>query len=522
MNKIKSYFKEHWFILLIILFSLVRFILTFNLKSFYLENLLYDDGLMIRNYSFLKMGKYLGANYFKTTLVKGPLFSILMFVISLYKVNYASIFTVLYILVSLFVMFSLKDIIKNKKYLLLIYVVLLFNPATYSQDLFQRLYRNSITITEFLFFFGVVIRVLFNDKNKILNYSLLGLSLSFMFLTREDNLWVYPILLFIVLYTFIKNKSIKTILINSIPFIILIGILNLVSLVNYKHYGIYTYNEIQKSEFHNTYKKILQIKDKEKIDNVAIPRSTLYMLADNAKSFNFTKEEIDDYYKQLKLEDEEIYNGNIIWYLRDIIYCHNKFMSGKESEKYYKKLGKEIDKLFLNGTFKKEFIMPSVFMDVPTKEDIYKIPKNLLYAVWYTASYKDIKTLTDTSEYEFDRKSNSYHFVYKDYHNTINIVKHNSLRFEIIRIIYKYITIIFGIISIIIYFKNIIKFDNISVISHILMVIYILIIGGVVYTHTTSFHAIRPLYLGILYIVQTLFILINMYRLYEKKQGLKK
>lgn len=511
-------FKKNWFIYLIIIITIIRILFTLNLPNFYLKNLLYDDDLMIRGFSFLRQGEYLG-HYYKSTLVKGPIFSIILFIISLYRMKYTNIFSLLYILASLFFTLSLKNIIKDKKYLLLIYIILLFNPAAYSQDLFQRLYRNSISITEFIFFFACVIRVLFHEDKKILNYSLLGISLSLLFLTREDNLWVYPIILFIIIYTIFKNRNKKTILLNVIPIVILVGSLNIISFINYKHYGIYTYNEIQKSEFHNTYKKILQIKDSEKIEKVVIPKSTLYLLAEKTESFKLTKKDIDAYYKDFQIENEEIYNGNIIWYLRDMIYCYNKFTSGSISEEYYKKLGEELDKLFKDGTLEKEFIMPSIYMAVPTVNELKQIPGNLLYAIKYTTSYDDIKTMTDTSDYEYDSNVGAYKLGYIDYHNTINITEHNSLKYEIVRQFYKYFTIIFSIISLIIYFKNILKFDEISILSHILLVCYELIIGGVTYTHTTSFHAIRPLYLGIIYIVQSMFIVINLARIkFNKKK----
>ena len=262
MNMLEK-IKKHWFILTIILISIARFLFTYKLPTFYLLNMKYDDFLMINYIKNLKNHIYLGT-YQPLTLIKGPLFAFLLFIMNLYKISFASGLTVLYILAALFFTLSLKYIVKDKKYLIIIYLILLFNPVTYSQDLFQRLYRNSISFIELFLFLGSMIRILFSNDKRIINYVIFGISLSLMFLTREDNIWTYPILLFIPIYTFIKNRNIKNILLNIIPFVILFGSLNIVSLINYKHYGIYTYNEIQKSEFHNTYKKILQIKDDEK------------------------------------------------------------------------------------------------------------------------------------------------------------------------------------------------------------------------------------------------------------------
>ena len=74
------------------------------------------------------------------------------------------------------------------------------------------------------------------------------------------------------------------------------------------------------------------------------------------------------------------------------------------------------------------------------------------------------------------------------------------------RQIYKYVTIILSIISLIIYVKNIKKFDDINKILHIVLISYLLILFGVTYTHITAFYSIRYFYLGNVYILQNIFI----------------
>ena len=511
-------FSKFCFFAAILLIGFARILYTYNLPNFYLKNMQYDDFLMIKLLNSLKDENYLGP-YDTKNLIKGPLFSFLIFIINMHKASYCNIFTILYILASLYFIFSLKNVIENKKLLCFIFFILLFNPATYSQDIFQRLYRNSISITEFVFFLGCVIRVLFSSNKKVLNYSLLGVSLALMFLTREDNIWTYPILLLIIVYSIIKNNSLKPVLLNIIPIVIIMICLNIVSFFNYKYYGIYTYNELQQSEFHNTYKKILQIKDKDKKSQVSIPKSTLYLLSEKTKTFNLTRFDIDKYYSRYADKNGEISNGNIIWYFRNMVYYKNKFDSGFESEKFYKELGEELDHLFSDGTLQKEFVMPSMFMSIPTKEELKQLPGNLLYAIYYTSTYQNIKTMTSTEDYDFNKGVNAYYFNYEDYHDTVSIVKNNSTKYEIFRLLYKYFTVIFSVVALIIYFKNIKKLDKLNLISHILLMCYLLILGGVVYTHTTSFHAIRPLYLGNIYIIQDLFILVQLCRFFLNKKN---
>ena len=168
MSKLKNIWQKYWFIILIILLGSIRFLLTYKLPSFYLYKMNYDDALMIKQLKYLIRGAYLG-EYGVRTLIKGPIFSIILLLSTIYKISFSAFFTLLYICVSAFFVTSLKKTIKNKKYLIIIFIVLLFNPVTYSQDLFQRLYRNSISITELLFFLGATIRVIFNKDKRVLN-----------------------------------------------------------------------------------------------------------------------------------------------------------------------------------------------------------------------------------------------------------------------------------------------------------------------------------------------------------------
>ena len=47
MNKVKEFIKKHWFILLIVLLSLLRFLFTYKLPNFYLDLMNYDDMLKV-------------------------------------------------------------------------------------------------------------------------------------------------------------------------------------------------------------------------------------------------------------------------------------------------------------------------------------------------------------------------------------------------------------------------------------------------------------------------------------------
>lgn len=507
--------KYRKFLIIIGILTLIKFLISYRLPSFYIQNLVFDDRLMVFQLSNLLDGKYLG-NYSEYTLIKGVVYPFFLFIVRSINISYSSALTILYILSCMYFTKSLDKVIKNRKVLIIIYAVLLFNPISMSSELFQRMYRNSLSSIEILFFLGIVIRLFLSEnkiKKDIINYVLLGIMMSIMYMTREDNIWTIVVFVILVFYKLFKTKSYKLMLIGSIPVILLYINLNIVSLINYKHYGIYTYNEIQKSNFKTAYKKVLQIKDDKEIHQVSIPKSTFYKLSEKVKSFNISKQDIDKYYSVLADDNGEIYNGNIIWYFRQMAYKLNTINKGKKSEKYFKKISDELDELFKNKTLEKEFAFNSILMNRPTKSDFKEFPKSLINIVSYTTSYKDIKTVTNFKDFKYDTKVKVFTKKHKNSHTTHNIVKEKDKDYEMIRIIYMILSIVLSPISLIVYIINVRKKDSINLVNHIVFISYLIILAGVTYTDVTAFPTKRYLCLGNLYILQSIFVCINIYRL---------
>lgn len=516
--------KKYYLFIILIILTILRFLLSYDLPTYYIRNLGLDDSLMIELANNLSEGLYLG-NYSNVTLVKGFIFPLFLCISRLINLSYATSLTILYLLACLTFCHSLKTI-TSQKTITIIYIFLLFNPLSYSMELFQRLYRNSLSIIELLFFFAFLIYSLNKKKSKktFFIYLWLGLISSIMLLTREDNIWCIVILIILFIYQFLKDKKLKSFFLHLIPLLIIFLTLNIVSFINYKYYNTYTYNELSNSNFTKAYLNIQAIKEEKKISQVSITKETLKKLASFSKTFNFTEEEIEKFYLELSDKDtNEINNGNIIWYLRNLIYAKERFKSGKEANEYFEKLNKEIEELFKNGELEKEFIIPSVFINTPTLQDIKKIPKNILDIIIYTSSYQNVKTiekdlLLTIPNIFYDNTNKTYYTYYRDYHNTENMVTKNSLIPEIIRIIYKYFTCILSIPALCIYFYNIKKIkEKKQFLLTLILISYLIILLGVTYTNTTAFYAKRYFYLGNIYILQNLFILLNLERLYYEK-----
>ena len=518
----KNFIKKYWFIIIIIILSIIRFLMSYRLPSYIIQNLKYDDHLVFTQTNTLFKGNYLGI-YSKYTLVKGIIFPLILTLIRHLKLTYSIGLTIIYILCTLYFTLSCKKITNNKIILLIIYVALLFNPLTYSAELFQRLYINTISIPELLLFLGILIRIIYDKDNKILNYILLGIISGIMLLTRNDNIWIYIILLLLFIAKIYKNIKIKNILKNIIPIFIVVILHLLLSFMNYKYYNLFTYNELENSSFNDAYSSLLKIKNDNQDERISITKDTLFKLSEKSKVFNISKETIEKEYQGINEYD----NGNMIWFFRYLVYKEFDFKNAKEANEYFKNLNNDINQLFKEGKLEKKPSLPIIYVSFPKSSEIKNIPSSLLDALIYTNTYKNVRTFTknqinESDNFEYMSNYKLYDVKYSNYRYIENVIETNNFPYEFIRIIYKYLTIILAIPALIIYIINIKKKDNLNNILHIILLVYLIILFGVTYTHITSFHAIRYRYLSNVYILQSIFILFNLISFYNNKYHIRK
>ena len=513
LNKI----KQNKIIILLVILTIIRLLMSLDLPVYYIRNLRYDDVLMIELADAFKIGNYLG-DYSNVTLIKGIIYPLFLSFCQYFKLSYSLILTIFYILSCIYFGTSLNKVVKNKKIVIVVYIVLLFKPISYSMELFQRIYRNALSLGETLLFFGLIIRLVASNKtkNNVINYLLLGLITSIMLLTREDNMWTFVTIVILIIYKVLVNRN-KASLFSLLPIIGIIINLNIVSLINYHYYGIYTYNEINNSEFSRAYLKIQEIKDDNEETKYSITKDTFYKLSDLSNKFDITRKDIDNLYKGWPDDNGEINNGNIIWAFRSLIYSNKKFKDGNSADIYFKELSADIERLFEEGKLEREKVIPSVLINTPSIDDVLNLPKEYLKTLKYVTTYQNIKsidknTIEQNPKFFYEFKKDCYYTFVKDYHNAENIVERNVKGFEIIRNIYKYLTIVLSFVSLIIFIKNIklvFKEQKYFVVL-LILVSYLVITMGVTYTNLTAFHAIRYFYLGPVYLLQNIFIILTL------------
>ena len=255
-NKIKnSKLGLGLFIVLIVLIAIIKQVLVADLPINILAHAKQDDALMIDMAKEMLNGNYLGG-YNDLIFTKGIMFPLFLVIGYSLGFSYISFQTLVYTLSCAFFIYSIKDFIKSKWILLGIFVALVFNPLSFASETLMRVYRNGITMSQVLIIIGSYIGMYMNrtDKKKTLFFALFGgLGIGTMYHTREDAFWIMPFMIvvtMILIGLLIKDKKkdiIKTgkmqTFIYVIPFVILTLVTNIISTINYNHYGIYIGNE---------------------------------------------------------------------------------------------------------------------------------------------------------------------------------------------------------------------------------------------------------------------------------------
>ena len=357
------------FIIVLIIISVAKQLLVTNLPIAANVALGADEGLMIRLTDSIVSGNWLGF-YDSVILSKGVTFPLLLSLSYFIKLDYISMINILYTIASLSFIYVLSKKIKSKVLLTIIYTVLLFSPIMYCYQIMQRVYRSSIIPVFAVFIVAGYTNLLFmKDENGIKKKipTIIGLSLvlPLFWYTREDSIWMVPYIAFmsltLIIYDIVKYKKdfkniLKNIVLLFIPIIMIAVYGNIICILNYNHYGVYT---VHNDEY---YKKALdsmkKVKSYANVDRVSYPREKMNRLAE-LTVFAHVKNNFDmlaDGYSKFdgNQQDNEVENGWFPWPFRDAVRITGYYKSPQDSNNFYNTLHVQIEELLENGTLERE------------------------------------------------------------------------------------------------------------------------------------------------------------------------
>ena len=527
MKKIKKY---KWLII-IILICIIKIIFTSVQDINANISLLYDDTLIVKQANSIISGNWLG-EYNCLTLVKGAFAPLFIAFLNIIQVPFLIGQEIMYDISIIFLTLVLSKKIENKKILVIISIILLFNPIMYCSELI-RVYRDGIYVSLIVFLIALTIGLFLNRKEKIKKIVLyqigLGFALSAIYLCREDFIWIIPYLIGTVIITIcyiLRDKElhnkIKRVNTYFIPICIFtISILTVMS-INYKYYGVFQLNQYWGKEFKEAYGALTRIKVEEK-RKVPITREALSI----AYKISPTFAELKDY-----LEGEEgkkwamcgdgdsveIQGGWIHWAIIRAVESKGYYKDAKTANEFYRRVSDEINKACDEGVvdaYPKRVSNTGRF-DV---EDIINTFKKSVDTIKYQSKYYLVKikgtpprTIKENDEKivkTFQNVTNQNVISGDTYKGTENKIKVNVLN-NILKTYQKINPILFLVsifISIIYIINNFIKKDKKEFVWILLGLwgIYYSRIFIITFTNITMYtEAINISYLAPTYVIQLL------------------
>lgn len=480
-----------------------------------------EDALMVNMANNILKGMWLGP-YNELILTKGVFFPLFLCVSKLLGITYISAQTLFYTIACLIFIYGIKDFVKSKKWLFIIFLILVFNPVSFANNTLLKVYRNGIVMPEILILFGSYIGLYLNRKNKkqsVIYAILAGLGISMFFHTKEDSIITIPcmILFSIILILLVvkenKKETLKKqkllLLSYLLPGIILGFFTAIIMCLNFHFYGVFTYNELTNSAFTKCIKTIYSVKPEEEIEFVDVTRKNIEKIAEVSPTFNLVKKQLlENIVYDRNPNDDQIENG---WFASDFRYYSARignWQTAKESRDFYNNITKEINQAFKEGKLEKRAVMASsLFM--PWRDDYLEILlKTFNQSIKYIISYNEVYVSIEASDV-LGQNDTFEKFKYITNDNIINSEdtdvqeKLKNVSEEQVNIlnaigkIYRYTGAVLFILAVIIYILFIIKMIieikkkkyetiNIVLVLSILMISIVLSVLGVSYTDVSS------------------------------------
>lgn len=366
ISNIKKSKMIKFMIIVLSFLTLFRIFLAIKMPLYLQADAGFDDYLLIDYAKSILGGDWLGP-FNSMTLAKGISFPLYIVLTYLVGIPYSLGLILLYIFGILLLIVALKKYINNKYYLSIVYIFLLYSPVMFHIENVQKVYRGGVIVSLSLIVISTMINM-FNNisarRKKLFTYSLLAsISLPFFYYLKEDSIWIMPFVIGAILISITKilkqpklDKKKSRILLMIMPIISLFLSNTIYCSINYMYYGEYCITDRNGTYFKEVIADIIKIEEKNEIKDVWITKDMMYKAVGSSKTLSSIKEEIDDMYDNswaLK-ENGQIEGDIIFWTIKEAVQKAGIYdKGGKEVNKFYQKIDKELKQAYDTGKLKK-------------------------------------------------------------------------------------------------------------------------------------------------------------------------
>jgi hypothetical protein len=271
----------HWGGIVVLVLAIVavlfRYWLTADLPITAHAHGTFDDALFIRLAQSIVSGDWLG-DYDKLTLVKTPLYPIFIATNYLLGLQFKSMEHALYILACIIVYLALLRSSVNRYIALVLFLFLLFSPYHHGNAERGWFYAGIAFIVIAILLYMISLRAV-TGQIKPYQIFFLGLSLACLYLSREEVIWIYPLMIVALGLLFYQRDIGKMLrkLGLALP-VLALGLVLPVLVVmsaNYHKYGFFGVTDTSLKEYRSATKLMKKVRAGDEVPYVDVPRQSL-------------------------------------------------------------------------------------------------------------------------------------------------------------------------------------------------------------------------------------------------------
>jgi hypothetical protein len=421
--KLDFYYK------LLIIISIFKLVTSFFIPINFIQSALHDDALFVEQALALSNLNWLG-EFNNRTMIKGAIFPIFLNTSLIFHIPLRLLESLLVIFSSLFFIRSLNFFKLSNNIKIILFILLIFSPIIYS-SLDYRILRDMIYPWLLLLILSQLIIILcsiysfdkFSWKVTIYNSFILSFFLFIFFGTREEGIWILPLLIlfaFLIIFITIKNKRFKNFYFIFIPILFLkLFFLSYGSLNNF-YYDTFTLNDFKNPSYVSGYSSILRVENdsKTRYDGPSFqtwdlifqisPAARKLKSAIKGESYNNWSimgcKTIIDQRPYLSNYDcsNNMVSSYLIFSFRDVLW-DSGFKSPNDIYKIMDDIAFEIDQACDSGLIVcnrkiHNILPPSTFTTSAFIDALKNLP--FTFKILFQSSYPDVKSLNSYGEYE--------------------------------------------------------------------------------------------------------------------------
>lgn len=395
--------KNGVYLLLFVIFTIIKFYIVSDNEILAL-NKPHDELWYINSAS----NAYWLAEYNHMAFIHLPAYPLFIFVVNLIGIPLRIAIEIFYIFSALCFCLVLFKVGLSKISTLFLYFLIIFNPISF--NLFDHTLAEVFYSPLLMFSLSSII-LLFVSKNKKYWFILsiiVGLSFSFLWFTRDENILIilfFVLILFVLIFFFTKKKISKTYFFEKIKFLFLIPILTIMSTIifvytlNFIFFKSFSASDLHNKNYKAAYNALQSIKTSKSIRYVPVTSEARHLAYEVSPTFKQLEPILEDDanwgYYWTKLEhniDNEIASGWWYWVFRDAVYNSGSNTLDSSNHTYFQ-INKEINKAFKNNKLNKRISLFG-FVD----------PNFLIYLSELPSSFLKITKLL--LNYEFPKQKN--------------------------------------------------------------------------------------------------------------------